>query len=67
MTLLLPSRERTCQVRKQASYRLGGDAVVRLVGIVDEALRALDRLGDIRDDAIPPAPDLVAEQAESDR
>ena len=34
----------------------------RLVGIVAEASRALERLADVRNDAVAPAPDLVAEQ-----
>jgi hypothetical protein len=33
------------------------------VGIVTEALRAFNRLSGVRDDAIPPAADLVPEQA----
>jgi hypothetical protein len=35
-----------------------------VVGIAAEASRALDRLG-VRNDAIPPAPGLVAEQAKA--
>ena len=36
----------------------------RAIGIVAQPARALDRLLDVRNDPVPPAPDLVAEEAE---
>ena len=36
-----------------------------VVGVVAEALRALDGLGDVRNHAITPAPDLVAEESQA--
>jgi hypothetical protein len=37
----------------------------RALRVVAEALRARDGLGDIRDVAVPPAPDLVAEESQT--